>query len=186
MLRNAMQERYYDEAEVCASRLWKQKQRVVDAWLEVAQVLQMHKVALQELQFQRGVCLWRQTFVAWRRWLDADDEDDDENDDDDEQDYQEDQENPAHRTTEVQVLYASTSEPSSPTPHGPEHAINWNLMRVNVGSDSLSLREFTRSASSLAERSRQSVCSEESFCGDSRSGPSLPSLPGKQYPKSSS
>jgi hypothetical protein len=187
MLRHAMQERHHpDDAEVCASRLWKQKQRVVDAWLEVAQVLQMHKVALQELQFQRGVRLWRQTFVAWRRWLDADDEDDDDDEEEDEQDYQEDQGNPAHLTTEVQVLDASTSEPSSPTAHGPEHAINWNLMQGNVGNDSLSLREFNRSAFSLAERSRQSVCSEESFCGDSRSGPSLPSLSGRKYPKSAS
>ena len=191
MLRNAVQERHHpDDAEVCASRLWKQKQRVVDAWLEVAQVLQMHKVALQELQYQRGVRLWRQTFVAWRRWLDAEDDDEDDEDDEDEQDYEEDQEIPTNLTTEAQVLDASTSEPSSPTAHGPESAINWDLMQRYVGNDSLSLcefnssAEFNRSASSLAERSRQSVCSEESFCGDTRLGPSLPSLPGKKSPKS--
>jgi hypothetical protein len=166
VLRNAMQERHHpDDAEVCASRMWKQKQRVVDAWLEVAQVLQMHKVALQELQLQRSVRLWRQTFLAWRRWLDADD-------DEDEQDYPRDG---ADLNTEAEALDACNSEPSSPAAHAPARTINWDLMQRNVCNESL--REFNRSASSLAERSRQSVCSEESFSCDTRSGPSLPLLP---------
>ena len=74
MLLSAMRDRRELEGlgdeEMAAMRARKQKQKVVDLWLEEAMVLQSRKEAVAGLEHRRHGVLAHAAFVGWRRWLD--------------------------------------------------------------------------------------------------------------------
>ena len=136
--------------------------------------------------------------MGWRRWLDQDD-DDNAKHNDSEAEALEELEAHDHVDQHTRTRLAAgemgrlescqsmgASMPSSPACDG--RAINWDLVQRSASIDgieglgelstmSLGSVDRTRSTQCFAEKSRQSICSEESFCCDTRSAPSLPSLP---------
>ena len=67
MLLNAIQDRrHLGDEEVAAIRTRKQKQEVVDLWLEAALELQSQKEALRDLVHRRRCCLSRKAFIGWQ------------------------------------------------------------------------------------------------------------------------
>ena len=186
MLLNAMQDRrHLDDDEVSAICTRKQKQRAVDVWLEVAMGLQRQNAALRELTRRRRAYLSRNAFFWWRRWLDQDDDDgDSETAAGGAEGEQLGPESAAGQAglrlvvgpgcEDARALSASVSS----SPAGEYREMSWDLLvhrdeRLRELS-ALSVCSVERSPNMcFAEKSRQSMCSEESFCGDTRSGPSL-------------
>ena len=200
MLLSAMKDRHHpNDDEASAIWTWKQKQRVVDAWLTVAEALQSQQAALNDLELRCKTRLWRAAFFEWRCLLDearscgGGDSDTEERDDLHTLDSGDHRAQDARLELIVQGAGGSSerapahlsrvlgaSMPSSPA--GDSRSINWDLVQRNQSCDSMSNLSFgsaerNRTSSCFAEQSRQSICSEESFCCDTRSAPSLPSLP---------
>ncbi len=82
----------------CSATLQRQKQQVLDAWLEVAEVLQSQKVVVQDVEQQRASRRCRASVKAWRQWLlrqDAEEEEEDKDEQDRRQDEKDEQDSEA-------------------------------------------------------------------------------------------